>query len=91
MIVFDYLTAPQSNSTVIIAAGPSTTINKDKISQYIQQNNSIVFAANYNYEQFGIKSNFTYFTDIRKLREQIKILILILLFVVLLTQIIKRS
>ena len=68
MLIFDYSTAKQSDSIVVLAGGESTGINKDRIVSYIRENNSLVFSANYDY---GIKSDYTYFGDYVKFLEQI--------------------
>lgn len=67
---FDYETAPQVDSVVLVAAGPSTANYHGQIIEYVKANKSIVFAANYNYGD--IKSNFTYYSDHRKFIEQFK-------------------
>ena len=61
----------KSDSVVILCAGPSLFSNKEKIVNYIKKNGSIVFSANYNYEEFGIKSDYTYITDQYKLIENL--------------------
>jgi hypothetical protein len=66
---FNYETIPQRDNVVILCAGPSIMECKDKIIDYIKINNSIVMSANYNYEKYGIKSDYTYITDQIKLYE----------------------
>ena len=71
MIRFDYSVAPQSDSVIVLAGGPSTTRNRERIKDYQIKHGSIVFAANYDY---GISANYTYFTDMRKFVEQSKLI-----------------
>ena len=71
ILEFCYLTVSRSDSVVVIGAGLSTTLNKEKIIKYIDENKSTVFAANYNFESLGIKSHYTYITDPEKLEQNI--------------------
>lgn len=69
MKTFDYSVAPLAESAVVLAAGPSAKDNQEKLRQYISKNNSVVFAANYNYASLGVKSDYTFITDHRKFVE----------------------
>lgn len=68
--VFDYSSAPQRDSVVVLAAGPSTASNKDQILKYCEENNSLIFGATYDYSKIGIVPNYTCFADIKKFEEQ---------------------
>ena len=62
---------PDNKSVVILCAGPSLNVYANKIVDYIKNNKSLVIAANYNFEDKGIKSDYTYITDQEKLIENI--------------------
>ena len=66
---FNYASAPQRDSVIVVAGGQSTGNNAKKIIEYQNKNNSLVMASNYNYKD--LLSDYTYFTDIDKLIENI--------------------
>jgi hypothetical protein len=66
---FNYKAVKQSDSTVVLCAGPSVANNKDKVLDYIKNNNSVVLGSNYSYESIGIKSDYTYVANDFKLSE----------------------
>lgn len=69
---FNYKTAPKTDSVVVLGAGRSLSKNAEQVKSYIKQNKSIVFASNYNFKNsLGIKSNYTYITDLAKFKSEI--------------------
>lgn len=68
---FNYDNAMQSDSAVVLYAGPSVSKNCDRINKYIKENNSIVIGSNYNYENIGLISRYTYMANDFKLIENI--------------------
>ena len=66
---WNYKSVRQSNSVVVLCAGPSVKANGKKILSYIESNNSVVFAANYNYGSIGLSADFTYVANDFKLGE----------------------
>ena len=69
MLKLNYDTVAQFDSVIVVAGGPSTGSNIDKIVEYQKANNSLVIASNYNYEK--IIADYTYITDYYKLVENI--------------------
>jgi len=61
-----------NKSVVILCAGPSLNVYANDIVNYIKNNKSLVIAANYNFEDKGIKSDYTYITDQEKLIENLE-------------------
>jgi len=61
-----------NDSVVILCAGPSLNIYATNVIDYIKNNKSLVIAANYNFEDRGIKSDYTYITDQEKLIENLE-------------------
>ena len=70
--IFMYDRAPQTDTVVVVAGGPSMKLYSSRVKKFIKKNKSVVFAANYNFEKFGIHSDYTYITDVAKFKENIK-------------------
>lgn len=70
--IYNYSTAKKTNSVVVLFAGPSTMQNKERIIDYVKNNNSVVIGSNYSYESIGIKSDYTYVANDFKLDENEK-------------------
>ena len=60
---FNYKHVPQSDSVVIVGGGPSTGVYAEEVKQYIKDNNSKVFSANYSYESLGIDPDYVFIGD----------------------------
>lgn len=59
---FSYKNAKQRDSVVVVAGGPSSSSNRDFLIKYIENNNSIVYSANYNH----FETHYTYIGDSRR-------------------------
>lgn len=69
---FNYKIAPPCGTVIIIGGGPSSATNAENIKEYIKTHKCTIFASNYNFlEALGVKSDYTYITDPKKLRENV--------------------
>lgn len=68
MDILNFKTVKQKDQVIVIGGGPSVTSNMNGIRKFIHKFDPIVITANYNFG--GIKSHYTYCTDIDIYRAQ---------------------
>ena len=71
---YNFASAKQSKSVIVLFAGPSTAANASKIIEYAKKEGSIIIGSNYSYKALGIKSDYTYVANDFKLAENEKLI-----------------
>jgi len=67
-VSLSHKTAQPHKSVVVLGAGKSLDNNKQKIKTYIDENNSLVISANYDFSKvIGRDMNFVYFSDVHRI------------------------